>query len=232
MKQIMLACCLIFSLHSFGQQQMSVLSGVNFSNLNGDSYRNWDDRIGLSESIQFSFFVSEYFYFKTGLSYNQMGYVNSLKLNDENGLLLGERKTNENYDFLGISALGGLRTNGKICMGLFAGVIQSLLVNAKSKVGVDDFKMLNFLPEGITKDINAPASRIETGLQVGIDIGVKLNKRFVIFYEVSFYQGLRSFKIEPELIFTFDEVNVRHYSVFMGLGARFDLGVSSSKSSK
>ncbi len=228
MKQILLAFFVVCSLNSTAQHHISIKSGVNLSNFNGGSVDDPDQkfRIGLGETIEYNFFFNDNILLQTGLSYNQRGYASVFNFTDENGVTIGGGNHHTNYDYLGITALIGFQSSGKIKVGMSMGALQSVLLSAKSKTPFPE-SYRNVLPQDELKgnvwvvELQEPFSRTDFGLQIGFDVGFELNKRMDLFYEISYYQSLTSFNDSP---FYSKDRQLRHYSLFMGLGIRFELG--------
>lgn len=234
MRQILLVFLLVFSIKTCAQQQISVQSGVNFSNFHGDASPRWDRRIGLGEAIRCSFFYSESAYLEAGLSYDQRGTIYKIRYTDDNGSLIKDVSAKTNYDYIGITARWGFRTSGKVRFGMFLGAAQSVLLNAKLKLPISEVNRADYpeneIKDGVwIKDLSEPSTKLDFGLQVGCDIGLGLNKMMDLFFEISAYQGITKFNYSP---YEPSENQVGNLSILVGLGLRFDLGAGDSKPSE
>ncbi len=230
-KESLFVLLLFFSFNASAQHYVSVKSGLNISRSNGDRTGQLDDigtgfRFGLGTALEYRFLVKNKLFFETGLSYYQRGYSFETSLIDETGRPIGSGKTKINYDYLGISTRVGLQTSGKASVGISIGVLESALVKGEFQSPISE-SFGDLLPKDEVKGdtwvraLEKPFSRFDLGLELRIEIGVAMGERAIFVIDISAYQGLTPFNVlrNSEV-----PVKLKHYSGYLGLGLRFDLG--------
>ncbi|AEA44588.1 porin family protein [Fluviicola taffensis] len=185
--------------------------GPNLSLLTGTTVFNtkFDPKIFASAGFIFQYNTKKFLSFKTGVSYQQKGYQQSITLVDPFGNNAETGKHSSRFDYLTLPILVKATFGKKINFFVNAGPYVGYLLNVTSRYKSPSYS-------GEQKATNS-FNRWDFGISAGLGIGVPINDYWVISLEARNYTGLTN--ISP-----FANSNLKTNTTDLRLGVVYRMG--------
>jgi hypothetical protein len=220
MNKILLVILAIVTLNVHGQNHLLGVKGsvgrANVSSSNfiiNNHYRN-----SLAIGLTYDCLFKKHFSVGGELSYNQFGFTNDIIYMDEVGTPTGEKATNRyNYDYLSIPLKVGFNYGTTVYGFANLGLINSILVDAKTILPAIDFNGI-VIPEE-TLNVTDRVNRFDIGGFVEIGGGCKFKERYWLFTSFSFQHSFTSITNSEY----FAHSSIRHYRIALNLGLKYAL---------
>lgn len=120
----------------FGQKcLLGLQAGINSTNIYSYAFLNAHNRQGFTGGLTYEYRVGKHFSLGADLIYNQRGFVNKERIEDDQGYFVGKSgKVKYQYNYLSLLCKVGYRTSGKWYGFINAAFVPSYLVQEKRLV--------------------------------------------------------------------------------------------------
>jgi hypothetical protein len=215
MRQILIFSFILISSVAFGQNHLiGIQGGLNFTNFTSkESFENTSHRTGFIGGVTYDFMLTEKYRIGVDILYSQQGVKDKFILTNDNGVFIGEEKTEMNYDYFSIPIKFGYELGEKIKMIPKIGIVPAFVMKAETTSPTFDGNGTVTGQE--TFDHMDNVSKFDFGGIVEFGIETDLSENFILCSNFNYKHSLTTFSNSDY----FDGQDMRHYgfSVIVGL---------------
>lgn len=213
MRTLVISILFVLTLPVFGQNQsFGLKSGISLNNANSKEFLdNTGNRLGFTFGLTYEVELKKQIFVGADFLYSQKGFTDETALVTNQGVILGEKTSRFNYDYLSIPVKAGYkkggRLNGSACLGFVPSI---LLKNEIISPTADNNSIIS-----TTKKVNL----FDFAGLVELMAEYELNTNLILFTSLSYQQSFTS--ITNSEYFSGSEV--RHYGELLSFGIKYRL---------
>ena len=219
MRQILIFLFFLISSVAFGQKHLiGIQGGLNLTNFTSkESFENTSPRTGFIGGVTYDFMLSEKFRIGVDILYSQQGVKDKFILTNDNGVFIGEEKTEMNYDYLSLPIKFGYELGEKIKLIPKIGIVPAFVL--KAEITSPTFDGNGIVTGKETIDHTDYVSKFDFGGMVEFGIETDLTKNIIFCSNLNYKHSLTTFSNSDY----FDGQNMRHYGFSVVVGLKYKL---------
>jgi hypothetical protein len=219
MKRVVIIVFILFSSVTFGQKHLiGIQGGLNLTNFTSkESDVNTEMRIGFTGGFTYDLKLANKYRIGVDVLYAQQGFSDNFIFTDNNGVFIGEEKTEMNYDYLSLPIKFGCEFGNRIRLIPKIGIVPAILIKAEiSSPTVDGSGMVTGKEIIDHQDY---VSKFDFGGIVEFGIETDLSENIIFCSNLNYKHSLTTFSNSNHL----EGQDMRHFGFSLTVGLKYIL---------